>query len=80
MAQEITIGSQVDVKKNANVPLSFTGTIEKLYANAALLSIDTYDTADAEIVEDLKHKTVINYKNMKQNGKAVQPPKPEDTK
>ncbi|WP_125705111.1 hypothetical protein [Lacticaseibacillus daqingensis] len=80
MAQEVNIGSQVDVKKSANVPLSFTGTIEKLYANAALLSIDSFDAADAEIVEDLKHKTVINYKNMKQNGKAVEPPKPDDAK
>ncbi|WP_225046549.1 hypothetical protein [Lacticaseibacillus kribbianus] len=80
MAQEITVGSTVDVKKSANVPLSFTGTIEKLYANSAMLTIDKYDNADAEVVEDLKHKTVVNYKHMTQNGKAVQPPKPDDAK
>ncbi|MFD1485175.1 hypothetical protein ACFQ5J_08025 [Lacticaseibacillus baoqingensis] len=80
MGQEIAIGDKVTVRKSANVPLSFKGTVEKLYTNAAMLTIDSFDEADAMMVEDLKHKTVINYKHILKGGKAVIPPTPEDKK
>jgi len=80
MAVEIAVGDKVTVKKGADVPLSFKGTIEKLYTNAALLTIDDFDEADATLVDDLKQKTVVNYKNMKKGGKAVEPPVLEDPK
>ncbi|WP_390407538.1 hypothetical protein [Lacticaseibacillus jixiensis] len=80
MAEEIAVGDKVTVRKSANVPLSFKGTVEKLYVNAAMLSIDSFDDADAVMVEDLKHKTVVNYKHILKGGKAVNPPKPEEKK
>lgn len=80
MAQEINVGETVDVTKSKQVPLSFTGTVEKLYANAALLTIDQFAKKDHETVEDLKHKTVVNYKDITKDGEAVQRPVPDDAK
>ncbi|KRL44464.1 MULTISPECIES: hypothetical protein [Lacticaseibacillus] len=80
MAEEIAVGDLVTVRKSANVPLSFKGTVQKLYVNSAMLTIDSFDDADAMLVEDLKGKTVINYKHILKGGKAVIPPKPEEKK
>lgn len=33
---------------------------------------------DASMVEDMKNKTVVNYKHIKKGGKAVIPPAPEE--
>lgn len=33
--QEIALGDKVTVKKNADVPLTFKGTVEKIYVNSA---------------------------------------------
>ncbi|KRK71103.1 DUF2187 domain-containing protein [Lacticaseibacillus nasuensis] len=78
MSQEIAVGDNVTVRKSVDVPLSFKGTVEKLYANSAMLTITSFDQKDAVMVEDLKHKTVVNYKHILKGGKAVLPPKPEE--
>lgn len=78
MAHELAIGEKVDVKKTNDVPLSFSGKVEKIYTNSALLTIDDYDQEDAVEVEDLKHRTVINFKNIKFEGEEVVAPKPEE--
>ncbi|MFD1432748.1 DUF2187 domain-containing protein [Lacticaseibacillus yichunensis] len=80
MDEEIAVGDNVSVRKSTNVPLSFKGTVEKLYANSALLTITSFAEADASLVEDLKHKTVVNYKHIRKGGKAVIPPQPEENK
>lgn len=51
MSQEIVIGDKVSVRKAKDVPLSFKGTVEKLYANAAMLTIDSFSPDDASPVE-----------------------------
>jgi hypothetical protein len=76
VSQEIVIGDKVSVRKAKDVPLSFKGTVEKLYANAAMLTIDSFSPDDASLVEDMKNKTVVNYKHIKKGGKAVIPPAP----
>jgi hypothetical protein len=53
------IGDKVSVRKAKDVPLSFKGTVEKLYANAAMLTIDSFSPDDASLVEDMKNKTVV---------------------
>ena len=78
MAQVITVCETVDVKKSKQVPLSFTGTVEKLYANAALLTIDSFNKADKEVVDDIKNRTVVKFKDIKKDGQAVEPPAPEE--
>lgn len=78
MSQEIVIGDKVSVRKAKDVPLSFKGTVEKLYANAAMLTIDSFSPDDASLVEDMKNKTVVTYKHIKKGGKAVIPPAPEE--
>ncbi|WP_155287523.1 DUF2187 family protein [Lacticaseibacillus zhaodongensis] len=74
MAKELAVGDKVDVKKNNDVPLAFTGTVEKIYTNSALVTIDDFDKEDAVTVEDLKHRTVINFKNLRVDGQEVVAP------
>ncbi len=74
--QEIAVGDKVTVKKNADVPLTFKGTVEKIYVNSAILTIDDFDEADAVVVDDLKNKTVVNFKHIRKGGKPVTAPKP----
>ncbi|KRM55509.1 hypothetical protein [Lacticaseibacillus sharpeae] len=76
--QEIALGDKVTVKKNADVPLTFKGTVEKIYVNSALLTIDDFDSEDAVVVDDLKNKTVVNFKHIRKGGKPVTAPKPEE--
>ena len=71
MSQEIVIGDKVSVRKAKDVPLSFKGTVEKLYANAAMLTIDSFSPDDASLVEDMKNKTVVNYKHIKKAAKRL---------
>lgn len=78
MAVELAIGDKLDVQKSNDVPLVFSGTVEKIYTNSALLTIDDYDQEDAITVEDLKHKTVINFKNLRKDGQEVEAPKTEE--
>lgn len=74
MAKELAVGDKVDVKKNNDVPLAFTGTVEKIYTNSALVTIDDFAKEDAVTVEDLKHRTVINFKNLRVDGEKVVAP------
>lgn len=76
--QEIMLGDKVTVKKNADVPLSFKGTVEKIYVNSAMMTIDDFAEADAMVVDDLKNKTVVNFKYILKNGKPVTAPQPDE--
>lgn len=78
MAVELAIGDKVDVLKSNDVPLVFSGTVEKIYTNSALLTIDTFDKEDNITVEDLKHRTVINFKHIRLDGQEVMAPKIEE--
>ena len=52
MAEEIAVGDLVTVRKSANVPLSFKGTVQKLYVNSAMLTIDSFDDGGAHADEE----------------------------
>ncbi|KRM86997.1 hypothetical protein [Lacticaseibacillus thailandensis] len=77
-AVELAVGDKVDVAKGTSVPNGFKGTVEKIYTNSAMLTIDDFDTEDSVVVEDLKHKTVINFANIKLGGKPVKAPVTEE--
>lgn len=62
---EVAVGDKVSVRKSADVPLSFKGTVMKVYTNSALMSIDSYQETDQNIVSDLKDKTIINFKHIR---------------
>lgn len=77
-AVELAVGNKVDVAKGTSVPNGFKGTVEKIYTNSAMLTIDDFDTEDSVVVEDLKHKTVINFANITLGGKPVKAPITEE--
>ncbi|HJE14502.1 MAG TPA: hypothetical protein K8W17_00290 [Lapidilactobacillus dextrinicus] len=60
-----TVGEKIAVRKSAEVPLSFKGTVTKLYENSALVSIDSYEDKYEEVVADLQNKTVVGFKHIR---------------
>lgn len=59
------IGEKITVRKSADVPLSFKGTVTKLYDNSAMVSIDSYEDEYEEIVADLQNKTIVGFKHIR---------------
>ncbi|WP_125604294.1 DUF2187 domain-containing protein [Lapidilactobacillus bayanensis] len=59
------IGEKISVRKSSEVPLSFKGTVTKLYDNSALVSIDSYEDKYDEVVADLQNKTVVGFKHIR---------------
>lgn len=59
------IGEKITVRKSAEVPLSFKGTVTKLYENSALVSIDSYEDKYDEVAADLQNKTVVGFKHIR---------------
>ncbi|ERL64226.1 DUF2187 domain-containing protein [Schleiferilactobacillus shenzhenensis] len=74
-ANEVAVGDKVTVRKSADVPMSFKGTVMKVYTNSALVSIDSYQETDQNIVSDLKDKTIINFKHIRVTKNAAKPAK-----
>ncbi|MFT8339272.1 DUF2187 domain-containing protein [Schleiferilactobacillus harbinensis] len=72
---EVAVGDKVTVRKSADVPMSFKGTVMKVYTNSALVSIDSYQETDQNIVSDLKDKTIINFKHIRVTTVAQNAPK-----
>ncbi|MFC6314116.1 DUF2187 domain-containing protein [Lapidilactobacillus achengensis] len=62
---ELAIGEKISVRKSQDVPLSFKGTITKVYENSALVSIDSFDDQYKEVVADLQNKTVVGFKHIR---------------
>ncbi|MCI1891202.1 MAG: hypothetical protein LKI92_03570 [Schleiferilactobacillus harbinensis] len=73
-AEKIGVGDKVTVRKSVDVPMSFKGTVMKVYTNSALISIDSYQQADQNIVTDLKDKTIINFKHIRVTKSAPKKP------
>ncbi|WP_261806537.1 hypothetical protein [Lapidilactobacillus luobeiensis] len=62
---ELAVGEKISVRKSQDVPLSFKGTITKVYENSALVSIDSFDDQYKEVVADLQNKTVVGFKHIR---------------
>ncbi|GEL12571.1 hypothetical protein FC15_GL001210 [Lapidilactobacillus concavus DSM 17758] len=62
---EFSVGEKISVRKSQEVPLSFKGTITKLYENSALVSIDTFEDKYDEVAADLQNKTVVGFKHIR---------------
>ncbi|MCD2255363.1 hypothetical protein FHQ08_01385 [Lactobacillus sp. CC-MHH1034] len=68
---KFSIGDKVTVRKSVDVPLSFKGTVSKVYTNSALVTIDDYEPEQRTIAEDLKYKTIVNFKHIRKIGKTA---------
>ncbi|WP_057769808.1 hypothetical protein [Lactobacillus selangorensis] len=64
----VDVGDHVTVRKSGNVPLGFKGTIQKIYTHSALVSIDEYAPENKEVAEDLKGKTIVNFRHLRKRG------------
>lgn len=63
--ENLNIGDLVTGKVNEDLDGAFTGTVEKVYENSALISITDFDAADKANVSELNNKIVVNLKQLK---------------
>ena len=60
------VGNTVRCKANGNMEADFSGVIEKVYENSALVNITDYDAkTDSMNIQDLQNKAVISFGKMK---------------
>lgn len=63
---DIQVGNTVRCKANGNMEADFSGVIEKVYENSALVNITDYDAkTDSMNIQDLQNKAVISLGKMK---------------
>ncbi|WP_125551936.1 DUF2187 domain-containing protein [Loigolactobacillus jiayinensis] len=63
---DVQIGNTVRCKANGNMEADFSGVIEKVYENSALVNITDYDVkTDSMNIQDLQNKAVISFGKMK---------------
>ncbi|MFD1465355.1 DUF2187 domain-containing protein [Lapidilactobacillus mulanensis] len=74
---EFSVGEKISIRKSQEVPLSFKGTITKLYENSALVSIDSYEDKYEEVAADLQNKTVVGFKHIRPVDKKAPTTQPE---
>lgn len=53
------IGDVVKAKKFGQLEHDFTGTVEKVYENSIMVSIDDFDPADKTSVNELNRRAVV---------------------
>lgn len=53
------IGDVVKAKKFGQLEHDFTGTVEKVYDNSVMMSIDEFDPADKTSVNELNKRAVV---------------------
>lgn len=76
--EDIHLGDtlQCHVKEDMEAP--FTGTVQKVYENSALLDITDYEDRDKQNATELNFKIVINFKAIEKNfGGGIPNPEPE---
>ena len=75
--EDIHLGDTLQCKVNEDMEHPFTGTVQKVYENSALLDITDYEVADKQNVTELNFKIVINFKAIEKNlGGGVIDPEP----
>ena len=59
------IGDVVKAKKFGQLEHDFTGTVEKVYDNSIMMSIDDFDPADKTSVNELNKRAVVRKSSAK---------------
>ncbi|KRL60808.1 DUF2187 family protein [Latilactobacillus fuchuensis] len=62
--ESLNIGDVVTGKVTEDMDAPFTGTVEKVYENSALINITDFDPADKTNVSELNNKLVVNLKQL----------------
>ncbi|AUJ32443.1 MAG: DUF2187 domain-containing protein [Liquorilactobacillus nagelii] len=65
MSNEFKIGEKVKCKKFGALNHDFTGNIEKIYENSALVSIQEHEKEDEVAVNDFHKRVIVRLTNMK---------------
>ncbi|WP_125702559.1 DUF2187 domain-containing protein [Lacticaseibacillus daqingensis] len=75
--EDIHLGDTVTAKVKEDMDAQFTGTVQKVYENSALLTITDYDAGDRQNATELNFKIVINFKAIVKNlGGGIPNPEP----
>ena len=69
METNLKIGDQVACKKFGSMKHDFVGTIEKIYENSAMVSIDKNDEEDNITVTDFHSRAIVRLSKMKKISK-----------
>lgn len=76
--EDIHIGDTLACQVQEDMEAPFTGTVQKVYENSALLDITEYQDDDRKNARDLNFKIVINFKAILENfGGGIPNPAPE---
>ncbi|MFD1484392.1 DUF2187 domain-containing protein [Lacticaseibacillus baoqingensis] len=77
--EDIHLGDSLQCKVKEDMEKPFTGTVQKVYENSALLDITDYASADKQNAAELNFKIVINFKAIQKNfgGGVIEDP-PEE--
>ncbi|MFD1430081.1 DUF2187 domain-containing protein [Lacticaseibacillus mingshuiensis] len=78
--EEVHLGDSLKCKVKEDMDRPFTGTVQKMYENSALLNITDFDASDKQNVAELNFKIVINFKSIVKNlgGGRIDPPAEEE--
>lgn len=64
MEKKLEIGNAVKCEKFASLKHDFTGVIEKIYENSAMVMITDFDPEDATTVNDFHEHVIVSLKKM----------------
>lgn len=76
----INVGDKLQGKVQEDMEHPFSGTVEKVYSNSALLTIDDFDPKDSDNVAELNHKIIVNVNSLKKLKDDNTPDKSTTTK
>lgn len=69
METTLKIGDQVSCKKFGSMKHDFLGTVEKIYDNSAMVSIDKNDAEDDITVTDFHKRAIVRLAGLKKISK-----------
>ena len=77
MEKKFKVGDSVLCKAFGPLKHNFTGKVEKIYENSALIRLDQYDPEDKIAVGDLHNQAIVRLKEMKhyKDGMEIEPAK-----
>ncbi|WP_290033745.1 DUF2187 domain-containing protein [Ligilactobacillus cholophilus] len=75
MAKKFKVGDKVTCKAFGPLKHNFSGTVEKIYENSALIRFSEFDPKDKIAVSDLHNQAIVRLTSMVMYGEKFKPEK-----